>query len=142
MPSELEITPFHLERQQTVVELWRRCGLLVPWNDPAADISRKMNQQPELFLTGILSETVVATVMAGYEGHRGWINYLAVAPEYRGRGFGRQMMTAAEERLSSLGCPKINLQIRAGNSAAAAFYQGLGYRKDEVISMGKRLQRG
>lgn len=139
MVPGLEITPFRLEFMQEVVNLWQRSGLVVPGNEPGVDISRKMAEQPELFLIGTLSESVVATVMAGYEGHRGWINYLAVASEHRGRGFGREMMAAAEERLSSVGCPKINLQIRTRNAEVVAFYQALGYRVDEVISMGKRL---
>ena len=77
--------------------------------------------------------------MGGYEGHRGWINYLAVAPECQGRGHGRTMMMEAERLLRERGCPKINLQIRRGNTAVTAFYSHLGYRDDDVVSMGKRL---
>ena len=112
-----------------------------PWNDPYKDIERKLLQQPELFLVGVVDDEVVATVMAGYEGHRGWMNYLAVHPEQRRRGFGRAIMLAAEQRLAERGCPKINLQIRRGNDAAIGFYRALGYREDAVVSMGRRLEQ-
>ena len=82
---------------------------------------------------------LVATVMAGYEGHRGWVNYLAVAADRRRRGFGRVLMDEAESRLRSLGCPKINLQIRRSNTGVVAFYRSIGYAEDDVVSMGKRL---
>ena len=84
---------------------------------------------------------VIASAMGGYEGHRGWVNYLAVDPEYQRRSIGRQMMAAVEERLMALGCPKINLQVRADNASALAFYERIGYGRDDVVSMGKRLIR-
>lgn len=120
--------------------LWERCGLTRPWNDPHKDIGRKLQVGADLFLVGLVDGTIVATVMAGYEGHRGWINYLAVAPEHQRAGRGRQIMTEAERRLRSAGCPKINLQVRTANSDAIAFYQALGYITDDVVSMGKRLE--
>ena len=83
---------------------------------------------------------MVASVMAGYEGHRGWINYLAVAPSYRSKTYGRLMMAAAEQLLDELECPKINLQVRSANAAVVAFYASLGYVTDDVVSMGKRLR--
>jgi ribosomal protein S18 acetylase RimI-like enzyme len=95
--------------------------------------------QPELFLVGVVDEAVIASVMAGYEGHRGWMNYLAVAPRFRGRGFGRALVEYVERQLLERGCPKINLQVRASNPAALAFYRRLGYAQDESISLGKRL---
>lgn len=82
---------------------------------------------------------LVATVMAGYEGHRGWINYLAVKPGFRKQGLGRRLMEEAEARLIEAGCPKINLQVRKSNIAAVAFYERIGYSRDDVVSMGKRL---
>lgn len=135
----LEIRAFHAADEAEVVVLWQACGLVVPWNDPVKDIHRKLCIQRDLFLVGLSSGKLVATVMAGYEGHRGWINYLAVAPEHRRQGFGRRMMDAAEERLRETGCPKINLQIRRSNSQAIDFYRSLGFLEDESISMGKRL---
>lgn len=84
-------------------------------------------------------ERVVGSVMAGYEGHRGWINYLAVDPEVRRQGLGRRLMDAAESRLLELGCPKINLQVRSSNAEVLAFYDRIGFGRDDVVSFGKRL---
>ncbi len=139
MAGEWEIRPFEARDGEAVVALWHACGLVVPWNDPVKDIERKLRVQGEMFLVGSLGGGLVATVMAGYEGHRGWINYLAVAPEQRRRGLGRRMMEAAQARLYAMGCPKINLQIRKSNRSATRFYRSLGYVEDETISMGKRL---
>ncbi len=125
--------------EAAVISLWRDCGLVVPHNDPARDIARKLAVGRDLFLVGTADEGIVATVMGGYEGHRGWVNYLAVSPDCQGRGYGRQMMTAIEERLLERGCPKLNLQIRASNQAVVDFYRAIGYREDPVVSMGKRL---
>lgn len=126
--------------EMSVVALWERCGLTRPWNDPRKDIRRKIAVRPDLFLAGILDGVVVASVMAGYEGHRGWINYLAVAPEHRGKGLGRAMMAEAERLLREAGCPKINLQVRSSNTKVIEFYRRLGYTVDDVVSLGKRLE--
>ena len=122
-----------------VIELWRRCDLSRPWNDPGLDIDRKLARDGELLLVGTVDDVVAATVMAGYDGHRGWVNYLAVDPDHRGGGHGASIMRAAEERLIELGCPKINLQIRSSNLDAVRFYESIGYSMDEVVSMGRRL---
>jgi ribosomal protein S18 acetylase RimI-like enzyme len=138
--SELEIRPFASEDAEDVAKLWGRCGLIRPWNDPRKDITRKLGVQPELFLVGVLDGRIVGSVMAGYEGHRGWINYLAVEPRLQKRGLGRALMAAAETGLRQRGCPKINLQVRRGNHAVVEFYRRLGYVEDDVISLGKRLE--
>lgn len=122
-----------------VVALWERAGLTRPWNDPRRDIARKLTVQPELFLVAEEAGAVVATAMFGYDGHRGWVNYLGVDPAHQGRGIGRALMAEGERLLTDLGCPKLNLQVRLGNAAAIAFYAALGYRDDEVVSYGKRL---
>ena len=133
-----------------VARLWEACGLTRPWNDPYRDIDRKLERDAGLLLVGeapasgaadgtTTTGRVVATVMAGYDGHRGWINYLAVDPDHRGEGHGRAMMEAAETRLLALGCPKVNLQVRTDNPDAVAFYEALGYSVDAVVSMGRRL---
>ena len=122
-----------------VVKLWNECGLIVPWNDPHVDIEKKIKFQPNLFFIGELDGTLLATCMAGYEGHRGWINYLAVSPQWQRKGFGRLMMEHAENELVKLGCPKINLQIRAHNVEVIRFYESLGFKNDNVVSLGKRL---
>jgi ribosomal protein S18 acetylase RimI-like enzyme len=122
-----------------VVALWTRCGLVRPWNDPGRDIARKLALQRDLFMVAIVDGEVVGTVMAGYDGHRGWINYLAVDPPRRRAGWGRRLMAEAERALAGLGCPKVNLQVRAGNAEALAFYRGIGYAVDDVVSLGRRL---
>ena len=99
-----------------------------------------MKIQPELFLVGILENRLIASVMGGYEGHRGWINYLAVHPDFRGQGFAQQIMDSVEFALRKMGCPKINLQIRIGNDNVISFYQKLGFSDDRAVSMGKRLE--
>ena len=121
------------------MELWSKCGLAVPWNDPRKDIARKLCVSPELFLVGLAEGRVVATVMAGYEGHRGWFNYLGVDPAIRRQGLGRAIVVAAEHLLTEQGCPKINLQVRDFNQGAIGFYRSLGYEVDPVVSLGKRL---
>ncbi len=125
--------------EEAAIALWEACGLVRPWNDPRRDIALKLAFQPELFFVGETDGALAATCMAGYEGHRGWINYLAVRPDLRGRGLGRAMMAHAEAALGARGCPKINLQVRRGNEAALAFYARLGFRDDDLVSLGKRL---
>jgi ribosomal protein S18 acetylase RimI-like enzyme len=135
----MHIRPFDIDDQAAVVALWEQCGLTRPWNEPHKDVSRKLKMQPELFLVGEENAALVATVMAGYEGHRGWVNYLAVAPAFRGHGFGRALMHRVEQALSAMGCPKVSLLIRASNAEVMAFYRHLGYAQDEVVTFGKRL---
>ena len=122
-----------------VIELWLLGGLVRPWNDPKQDIARKLKLQRELFLVAELEGVVVGVVMAGYDGHRGWVNYLAVDIGQRRRGIGTALMRDAERRLRLVGCPKLNLQIRSENTAVQAFYQAIGFSEDAVVSMGKRL---
>jgi ribosomal protein S18 acetylase RimI-like enzyme len=136
---KLSIRKFKLSDVEELIDLWKACGLVVPWNNPRKDIQRKIKVQPELFLVGCLDGKVVASVMAGYEGHRGWVNYLAVHPDWQRRGIGKQMMERVEEMLLALGCPKINLQVRRTNRAVIDFYKQIGFKDDEVIGLGKRL---
>jgi ribosomal protein S18 acetylase RimI-like enzyme len=138
--AELESRGYRESDQDAVVELWRLCGLIVPWNDPMKDIDRKLRTQRDMFLVGLLDSRLVGTVMAGYEGHRGWINYLAVAPDCRRSGLGRRLIEEAETRLRALGCPKINLQVRRSNATVIEFYERVGYSVDDVVSMGRRLE--
>lgn len=135
----MQIRPFRPEDEAAVTLLWQRCELTRPWNDPHKDIQRKLTTQPELFLVGERDGRLVASVMAGFDGHRGWVNYLAVDPEQRGQGLGRMLMEQVERSLVELGCPKLNLQVRAGNQAVLAFYERLGYQVEPLISLGKRL---
>jgi ribosomal protein S18 acetylase RimI-like enzyme len=138
-PAEMHVRTYRPSDEAAVIDLWTRCGLVVPHNNPRADIARKLSASPELFFVGTFQTEIVATVMAGYDGHRGWLNYLAVSPGFQRRGYGRQLVAHAEAALLQRGCPKVNLQIRAANERAAAFYARLGFARDEVLSMGKRL---
>jgi ribosomal protein S18 acetylase RimI-like enzyme len=133
------IRPYQPTDETAVVNLWTACGLTRPWNDPHKDIARKLQVQPELLLVGTLDDQLVASVMAGFDGHRGWVNYLAVSPNHQMKGYARQMMGRVQERLKALGCPKLNLQIRSSNESVIEFYKRLGYVQDDVVSMGLRL---
>ncbi len=135
----IEIRSYEPRDKAPVVQIWTDCGLVVPWNDPLRDIRRKLAVQPELFLVGGSADHIIATAMAGYDGHRGWINYLAVSPAHQGEGIGKLMMVAAEIRLRAQGCPKINLQVRSSDAGMLTFYKKIGYKMDEVVSLGKRL---
>jgi ribosomal protein S18 acetylase RimI-like enzyme len=135
----MQIRPFLHADADAVVHLWEVCGLVRPWNDPKRDIERKLSEQPELFLVGQENGEIIATAMAGFDGHRGWVYYLAVEPSHQRLSHGKAMMDEAERLLTKRGCPKVNIQIRSGNEEVLDFYRSLGYELDEVVSMGKRL---
>jgi len=135
----MDIRQYRSGDEASVISLWTECDLVRPWNDPRKDIQRKLTVQPELFLVGVLGADLVASVMAGFDGHRGWVNYLAVAAKCRKRGFGRMLMARVEAQLKAMGCPKVNMQIRSSNAAVLAFYERLGYTQDQTISLGKRI---
>lgn len=137
----MKIRPFQTTDKDTVIQLWIQCGLVVPHNNPLLDIERKMKVNPEWFLVGEMDGKVVSTCMVGYEGHRGWINYLAVSPDLQRHGLGKRIMEHAEKILLEAGCAKINLQIRSTNQEVIRFYECIGYSQDPVVSMGKRLKR-
>lgn len=137
--AQLEVRPYRAADEAGVAALWTR---VFPetraWNQPAAYIRRKLAVQRELFLVGACGGRVVGTVLAGYDGVRGWVYHLAVVPEQRRHGVGRALMAAAEERLRALGCAKINLQILRSNAEVVRFYEHIGYGIEDRISMGKR----
>ncbi len=135
----IDIRPFQPADTEAVVSLWQETGLSRPWNNPYQDISRKLTVQPELFLVAEADGEPVGTVMAGYDGHRGWLYYLASAPARRGEGIGRRLVEAAEERLLALGCPKVQLMVRPGNGGVHDFYAALGYEPFDTWTSGKRL---
>ena len=138
--DELIVRPYAESDESQVIQLWREVFPHNPsWNVPKADIDRKLTVQRDLFLVGDLGGEIVGTVMAGFDGHRGWLHLVAVAPKHRHRGFSRAMMVEAERRLSDIGCTKINLQVRATNQGVISFYEKLGYSVEERVSMGKRL---
>lgn len=142
----MRIRPYRAADQDAVIALWTSCGLVRPANDPALDIAMKLLAGGKWLLVAEASSglgatrRIVGTVMAGYDGHRGWINYLAVEPKSRGSGIGRALMAEAESVLKAAGCPKINLQVRTENAAVTGFYEHLGFSVDAVVSMGKRLE--
>ncbi len=136
----MKIRAYEEQDKEAVISLWNECGLIAPQNNPAKDIERKLNVDPDLFLVGIHKELIVATVMGGYEGHRGWINYLAVKPSEQRKGFGQQIMKKVEGLIIAKGCPKINLQVRNSNEVVIAFYKAMGYGDDNVVGLGKRFE--
>ncbi|HLB27926.1 MAG TPA: GNAT family acetyltransferase, partial [Dehalococcoidales bacterium] len=116
-----------------------KCNLTRPQNNPKLDIERKLKVNPELFLVGAIGGKLIATVMGGYDGHRGWVYYLGVDPARQGKGLGRQMMEAIEKKLLEMGCPKINLQVREDNTVVVGFYKNIGYATEDRVNMGRRL---
>ena len=135
----MNIREFEDKDVSDVIALWQLCGLTRAWNDPRKDIARKCAVGRELFLVGTVDDQLMATIMGGYEGHRGWINYLAVSTDYQRRGYGGQLVQTLEKLLLIRGCPKLNLQIREGNDAVMAFYESLGFANDKAVGYGKRL---
>lgn len=134
------IRPYQAADQNAVIALWQQVFPDNPaHNDPQLDIQRKLKVQPECFLMALIEDRIVGTIMAGFDGHRGWVYYVAVLPEQRRQGIGRALMAAAEQALAQLGCRKINLQVRPDNHTVLAFYRGLGYAVEERVSLGKRL---
>ena len=130
---------FESRDRRDVIALWAEAGVTRLWNDAGADIDRKQRTQPELFIVAEAEGRVVGTAMAGYDGHRGWIHYVAVATQLQGSGLGRALVRRAEELLLQRGCPKVQLQVRPDNAGVVAFYEHLGYAPYEAISMGRRL---
>ncbi|MGD0287271.1 MAG: GNAT family acetyltransferase [Acidimicrobiales bacterium] len=126
--------------REALVALWSICELTRPWNNPHRDIDRKLARDGDNLLVLEEDNQLIGSVMVGYEGHRGWVNYLAVHPDHQRQGLGRLLMDEAERRLRDLGCAKVNLQVRASNETAREFYRQIGYTVDEAVSFGKRLE--
>ena len=140
MTPQLEITPFRESDRAGVIELWAAVFPGDPAHNQSTDmIDRKLRVQPELFLVARDADVVVGTVMAGYDGVRGWIHRLAVRESSQRLGVGKALLRAAEAGLARMGCPKVNLQIRVANASVVAFYRSAGYEVDDNVSMGKRL---
>ena len=133
------IRPFESADREAVVALWRAAGLARPVNDPYRDINRKVAVDPGGFLVAVLEDRLAGTAMLGYDGHRGWVNYFGVDPAFQRLGVGRRLMEAVVRLAQGRGCPKINLQVRRSNLQAVGFYEALGFREDDVMSMGLRL---
>lgn len=133
------IRAFTLRDTESVIALWQATGLTRSWNNPHLDIQRKLTVQPELFFVAVDGHDIVGSVMAGYDGHRGWLYYLASDPQRRGQGIGRALVAAAEDALLEMGCPKVQLMVRPGNDEALGFYDSLGYERFSTTTTGKRL---
>lgn len=140
-PDDFCIEVYQPGDEADLIELWRQCGLIVPWNNPLTDIARKAEDSPELFFIGKIAGRLVASCMAGYDGHRGWIYFLAVQPSRQRHGLAARLVEHAETRLLELGCPKVELMVRDSNREVMAFYQAIGYRLDPVRVLSKRLQQ-
>ncbi|WP_180056249.1 MULTISPECIES: GNAT family acetyltransferase [unclassified Acinetobacter] len=133
------IRPYLESDLDDVIALWELCGLTRPWNNPEIDIFRKLAQRDQLFLLAVKDNQLIATVMGGYDGHRGWVNYLAVHPNFQRNGVATALVQQLEKRLIALGCPKLQLLIRKNNIDVQSFYEQLGYDEIDVICLGKRL---
>lgn len=140
--GELSVRSFRRSDGDALGALWRSVFPDDPsWNAPEVTIENKLRVQPELLLVGELAGNIVGAVMAGFDGVRGWIHHLAILPEHRRRGFATRLVRSAERGLQSLGCLKVNLQVRVSNQEVVAFYRSLGYEVEERVSMGRRLER-
>jgi GNAT superfamily N-acetyltransferase len=135
----LHIRIYNDNDSEEIVRLWDKCGLINPGNDPMTDIRLKTDFQRELFFTGLYNSKIAATLMAGYDGHRGWFNYFGVLPEFQRKGFGREMANHAAAVLKKMGCPKINLQVRNTNMHVIGFYKEIGFTDHDVTSLQMKL---
>lgn len=125
--------------RDAVIALWQACGLTRPWNDPAADFDAALGSAASDILLLRDGDALLATVMTGFDGHRGWVYYLAIDPGHRRKGLGTRMMAAAEARLREHGAPKIQLMVRSENADVIAFYEALGLERQDVATLGRRL---
>lgn len=136
----ITIQPYEPGDEKEIISLWKKCKLVVPWNDPAKDIQRKQLENPDLFFVARMNGLIVGSCMAGYDGHRGWIYYLATTPEHQKKGLGKKLVLHAEKALRAKGCPKINLMVRKTNEQVIQFYKTLGFKDDPVMVLSKRLE--
>jgi hypothetical protein len=139
MIAGLAITAIEDADVTSVVSLWERCDLTRPWNDPVADIALARKGPNSTVLLGREDEKVVASAMVGHDGHRGWVYYVATAPDRRGQGLGRAIMNAAEDWLRQAGIVKLQLLVRQDNAKASAFYETIGYDEAAVTVFAKWL---
>lgn len=140
MREVIDIRPYKNEDEKQVIAMWK---IIFdgdpPWNEPKEMINRKLTVQPELFFVAQIKNKIVGTVVAGFDGVRGWIHHLAVLESYRNQGIASKLMKAAEEGLAIMNCPKINLQVRKKNGKVIAFYESIGYEVEDVVNLGKRI---
>jgi ribosomal protein S18 acetylase RimI-like enzyme len=137
--TKLNIRTYRHGDEIEIINLWRDCGLIVPWNNPETDIARKCADSPELFFIAELDSKIVGSCMAGYDGHRGWIYFLAVTPAEQRKGIAAKLVSRVEAELIQLGCPKLELMVRKTNHEVVSFYGSIGFDPDPVMVMSKRL---
>ena len=137
--KEINYRLFNSKDKQSVLELWKTCNLIVSWNDPEKDILRKLSVRDDLFILAEINKKIIATAMGGYDGHRGYIYYLAVLPEFQKKGVGSKILSVVEKKLLKIGCPKINLFVRNTNMQVKSFYKKNQYTFQESEIYGKRL---
>lgn len=137
--DDVQVRPARADECECVVALWTACGLVIPANDPRADFRLAQDGCSSDVLVGTVDGVIVASVMVGSDGHRGWLYYVATRPQHRGRGLGRAMVAAAEDWLAARGIAKVQLLVRETNAAVTAFYERLGYATAPRIVMGKRI---
>lgn len=135
----MQISSASKSDMDSVIALWKACELTRPWNDPAADYQMALMTETSDILLARKEDALIASVMVGFDGHRGWVYYLAVAPEHRRDGLGRIMMAEAEKWLKDRAAPKIQLMVRDDNAQAIGFYKALGYETQPVVTIGKRI---
>jgi|SRR6476619_1394753 ribosomal protein S18 acetylase RimI-like enzyme len=134
------IRPYQDADESAVIALWNEVlPDSAPHNDPATAIRKKLAVERDLFFVAVVDETIVGTVMGGYDGHRGWVYAVAVSPRHRRQGIGTVLIRHLEVALVARGCLKINLQVRRSNTGVIPFYESLGYAVEEIVSMGKRM---
>jgi ribosomal protein S18 acetylase RimI-like enzyme len=137
--AALSIAPIEDADVAAVIALWQRCDLTRPWNDPAADIAMARKGTNATVLVGRDGSDIAASVLVGHDGHRGWVYYVSVDPDRRGKGFGRDIMNAAEDWLRGHGIEKLQLMVRAGNAKVQAFYETLDYQEQARVIYAKWL---
>ena len=137
--KEINYRLFSIKDKQSVLKLWKTCNLIVSWNDPEKDILRKLSVRDDLFILAEINKKIIATAMGGYDGHRGYIYYLAVLPEFQKKGVGSKILSVVEKKLLKIGCPKINLFVRNTNIQVKSFYKKNQYTFQESEIYGKRL---
>ncbi|MCK5757965.1 MAG: GNAT family acetyltransferase [Clostridiales bacterium] len=141
MIEKMLIRQFKMDEKNDVIQLWDKCGLLHSPNNPVDEMKVKTDFQPELFLVGEIDNKIIATIMLGFEGRRGWINYLCVLPKYQGIGYGSDLVQHGMELLHKLGAPKINLLIRPTNTKVKEFYKKLGFETEDAVLMSHRFKK-
>jgi ribosomal protein S18 acetylase RimI-like enzyme len=135
----MDVRTMRSEDRAALIELWHACGLTRPWNDPDRDIDLAIGAADAAILVGEEEGRLIACVMVGFDGHRGWVYYLGVVPECQRRGHGRAMFAAAQAWLEARGAPKIQLMLREENQEARHFYEALGLELQPVVTLGRRL---